>query len=91
MKSRFVRLACALALAGGSAAMMSLTASSAGAATRSTSSITFCDGHAFKYTEKVEIHYEKGCTGHDEPELDPVSDIPGSAKNLTWQIQLPGD
>jgi len=71
--------------------MMSLTASSAGAATRSTSSITFCDGHAFKYTEKVEIHYEKGCTGHDEPELDPVSDIPGSAKNLTWQIQLPGD
>ena len=29
--------------------------------------------------------YTAGCSGHDEPELDPVSAAPGSASNLTWR------
>ena len=40
---------------------------------------------------KIEVHYRPGCTGHDEPELDPVSSLPHSAKNLTWKAVLPTD
>ena len=36
-------------------------------------------------------YYTPGCTGHDEPELDPVSSAPGSAQNLTWRVALPKD
>src|SRR5215470_3959463 len=35
--------------------------------------------------------YTPGCTGHDEPELDPVSAAPRSAQNITWHVQLPAD
>jgi hypothetical protein len=35
--------------------------------------------------------YTPGCTGHDEPELDPVSSAPGSAQNITWRAVLPAD
>jgi hypothetical protein len=35
--------------------------------------------------------YTPGCTGHDEPELDPVSPAPRSAQNITWRVQLPAD
>lgn len=35
--------------------------------------------------------YTPGCTGHDEPELDPVSSAPRSAQNVTWRAQLPAD
>ena len=35
--------------------------------------------------------YAHGCTGHDEPELDPVSSAPRSAQNITWRVQLPAD
>jgi hypothetical protein len=35
--------------------------------------------------------YTPGCTGHDEPELDPVSSAPRSAQNITWHVQLPAD
>jgi hypothetical protein len=35
--------------------------------------------------------YTAGCTGHDEPELDPVSSAPGSAENITWRVALPAD
>jgi hypothetical protein len=34
-------------------------------------------------------YYTGGCTGHDEPELDPVSSLPGSARDLTWTAILP--
>ncbi len=34
-------------------------------------------------------YYTPGCTGHDEPELDPVSSAPGSAENITWRVALP--
>ena len=36
-------------------------------------------------------YYTPGCTGHDEPELDPVSSAPGSAQNITWRVVLPDD
>ena len=35
--------------------------------------------------------YAQGCTGHDEPELDPVSSLAGSAQELTWTAVLPTD
>jgi hypothetical protein len=35
--------------------------------------------------------YTAGCSGHDEPELDPVSSLAGSAQNLTWTAVLPTD
>ncbi len=36
-------------------------------------------------------YYRSGCTGHDEPELDPVSSASRSAQNITWHVQLPAD
>jgi hypothetical protein len=35
------------------------------------------------------IWYTGSCTGHDEPEIDPLSNAPGSAQDLTWTIVLP--
>jgi hypothetical protein len=37
------------------------------------------------------IWYAAGCTGHDEPEIDPLSTHPGSAQDLTWTIVLPSN
>lgn len=51
-----------------------------------------CIAHAFHdVPEPHEIYYSRGCTGHDEPELDPLSSAPGSAKDLTWKVVLPKD
>ena len=36
-------------------------------------------------------YYTPGCTGHDEPELDPVTSARGSAQNITWRVVLPAD
>ena len=33
--------------------------------------------------------YEKGCYGHDEPAIDPVSSVPGTGQDVTWTIKLP--
>jgi hypothetical protein len=33
--------------------------------------------------------YTANCTGHDEPELDPVSSAPHSALDITWHVALP--
>ena len=33
---------------------------------------------------EYQIGYAAGCSGHDEPELDPVSGLAGSARDLTW-------
>ena len=55
-------------------------------------STTNCIAHHPLYIEnKVEIDYEPGCTGHDEPELFPVSSKAGSGKELTWTVILPAD
>ena len=37
------------------------------------------------------VWYTHSCTGHDEPELDPLSNAPGSAQDLTWTVVLPTD
>src|SRR5215471_8365270 len=50
---------------------------------------TVCISHVANYAKDIE--YAPGCTGHDEPELDPVSSLPGSARNLTWTAVLPAD
>src|ERR1700758_400210 len=49
-----------------------------------------CFAHQPKYIEGIfEVEYAPGCTGHDEPELDPVSTTAGSAHDLTWTAVLP--
>jgi hypothetical protein len=35
------------------------------------------------------VWYTHSCTGHDEPEIDPLSNRAGSAQDLTWTIVLP--
>src|SRR5581483_7379288 len=36
-------------------------------------------------------YYYANCSGHDEPELDPVSSAPHSALNVSWHVQLPAN
>jgi hypothetical protein len=51
-----------------------------------------CAAHRPNYVEgQFEVAYKAGCSGHDEPELDPVSNVPGSAKDLTWLMRLPAN
>lgn len=53
---------------------------------------TGCFAHHPQYISGVtEISYSPGCVGHDEPELDPVSGAPGSARDLTWTVVLPAN
>jgi hypothetical protein len=33
--------------------------------------------------------YQQDCYGHDEPAIDPISSVPGSAQDITWTIKLP--
>ena len=35
------------------------------------------------------VWYTESCTGHDEPEIDPLSNHKGSAQDITWTIVLP--
>jgi hypothetical protein len=35
------------------------------------------------------VWYTHSCTGHDEPEIDPLSNHPSSARDITWTIVLP--
>ena len=50
-----------------------------------------CIAHHFSSTSEYPIWYSSGCSGHDEPELDPVSSLAGSAQDLTWTAVLPTD
>ena len=51
-----------------------------------------CIAHHPNYIEGViEVQYTQGCSGHDEPELFPISSAPGSAQDLTWTVVLPSD
>jgi hypothetical protein len=64
----------------------------AGATGNHGASTSGCIAHRFRYVEDVlEPSYTPGCSGHDEPELDPVSSAPGSARDLTWTFVLPAD
>src|SRR5947209_3831572 len=53
--------------------------------------VTGCLAHHPKYAANIEIEYTPGCTGHDEPELMPVSSAAGSGRDLTWTLVLPTD
>src|SRR5215471_11485321 len=46
---------------------------------------SLCIGHH----PQADIWYTSSCTGHDEPEIDPLSNAPGSAQDLTWTLVLP--
>jgi hypothetical protein len=51
-----------------------------------------CIAHHPRYDEGTfEVDYANGCTGHDEPEIDPLSSLPGSAQDATWTVVLPSD
>jgi hypothetical protein len=100
-RHRGLRLLAAVGLAASVIALMA--APSTGAPTSNSTSaagsgqvsagtgLTGCIAHRFKATEAHDIYYAPGCTGHDEPELDPVSSAPGSARDLTWTVVLPAD
>ncbi len=45
--------------------------------------------HPLYIAGQFEVTYSQGCTGHDEPELMPVSGAAGSARDLTWTAVLP--
>jgi hypothetical protein len=86
-----------------SAVVIGLTASAASAGTSGTTatnsatgivgaSTAACLSHVVGgLTDEWYEYYTAGCTGHDEPELDPVSSAPGSARNITWHVALPAD
>jgi hypothetical protein len=44
-----------------------------------------------RHPNETAAWYTGACSGHDEPELDPVSSLPGSAQDLTWTVVLPAD
>ena len=44
-----------------------------------------------RHPNETAVWYTGACSGHDEPELDPVSSLPGSAQDLTWIAVLPAD
>ena len=48
-------------------------------------------GDCIAHHPSTSVWYTAGCSGHDEPELDPVSSAPGSAQDLTWTAILPAD
>jgi hypothetical protein len=49
-----------------------------------------CLAHHPIYVEGTfEPQYTQGCTGHDEPEIDPLSNLAGSGRDLTWTAVLP--
>src|SRR5262249_35540493 len=56
-------------------------------------SIAGCLAHIPGNVDDADLseYYTSGCTGHDEPELDPVSSASRSAQNITWRVQLPAD
>ena len=66
--------------------------SSFASSTSNTQVNSACIAHRPLYISGVFYpQYTAGCTGHDEPELDPVSSAPGSARDLTWKVVLPAD
>ena len=50
-----------------------------------------CIAHRPSASGEYLISYTSSCSGHDEPELDPVSSLAGSAQDLTWTAVLPKD
>ncbi len=53
----------------------------------SSTSQSLCIGHH----PQGYVWYTQSCTGHDEPEIDPLSTRAGSAQDLTWTVVLPAN
>jgi hypothetical protein len=84
---RRLRVGAALAVAMGFVAVML-----PGAASAAGGQGGGCIAHRPAYIEGTfEPQYTAGCSGHDEPELDPVSGLAGSAKDITWTAVLPSN
>src|SRR5205085_6561625 len=92
---RFALVAALSAVVIGVTAAGGSAAASKGSATvtngKSGSTTAACLAHIPGGAEDFYEYYRAGCTGHDEPELDPVSSAPRSAENITWHVQLPKD
>jgi hypothetical protein len=88
LKVRFL-VAATLSLSTGG--LFLTAASQAAAAAPAATGGTVCVAHHANYSSTYDIEYAPGCTGHDEPELDPVSSRPGSARDLAWTAVLPKD
>lgn len=69
------------------AMMMRSAGGSAQAASSTPNGQSVCIGHH----PQAFVWYTSSCTGHDEPEIDPLSNHPGSAKDITWTVVLPTD
>jgi hypothetical protein len=79
-----LRLFCSIAFAAAVAAAIAGAAAAPRAAAGG-SGQSLCIGH---HPQEF-VWYTSSCTGHDEPEIDPLSNAPGSAQDLTWTIVLP--
>src|SRR5262245_65537948 len=81
------------ALVGGLAACllaMPATASAGGRTAAPGAAAAGCLAHLVgNPDEDFYEHYTRGCTGHDGPELDPVSSAPCSARAVPWLGGLP--
>ena len=88
---RLSRPLCAAALVMSTASGLAVTAAAGGPAGAAQSGAGDCVAHHFNSNAEYPIWYTAGCSGHDEPELDPVSSLAGSAQDLTWTAVLPSD
>ena len=93
--TRFRRVVAVMALAVGASVGTAAAAGQPGSAGQSggagPSGAGDCIAHHPNSDTEYPVWYAAGCTGHDEPELDPVSSLAGSAKDLTWTVVLPKD
>ena len=92
--TRFRLMACGVVLALGASAgavAAAAPASAGGTGSAGPSGAGDCIAHHPNSGTEYPVWYAQGCTGHDEPELDPVSSLAGSAQELTWTAVLPTD
>jgi hypothetical protein len=86
--NRLLRLILAVALVCAfSALSRAMPAATLRAVAASASAQSLCIGHH----PQDYVWYTSSCTGHDEPEIDPLSNRAGSAQDLTWTLVLPSN
>lgn len=84
--NRFVRVLAAIA-AILLLVMIPATRAAVPAGAQSATAQSLCIGHH----PQDFVWYTHSCTGHDEPEIDPLSNRAGSAQDLTWTVVLPAN
>src|SRR5215470_1235898 len=92
--TRFRLMTCGVVLALGAstgAVATAAPASAGGTGSAGPSGAGDCIAHHPNSATEYPVWYAAGCTGHVEPELDPVSSLAGSAQDLTWTAVLPTD